>query len=129
MPSVEQFFGGTNSLLLTCGQHPAEVLRAAHWLLSNPNCLVVGHRAVDDQGRRVRPEHPSAVAWDLEGAVARASNPWGILCPMFIQLLDQLIVDVFGQDQTAATFSDHNDHEHVLFLLDIACEEARRWGR
>lgn len=84
---VQTFLDGCSAL--TNGKAPSEVLLSARYLLGSPSSWTARARALDKHGARVNPSHATAVRWDIEGAVARACNDYGILPPFFTVLLDK----------------------------------------
>jgi hypothetical protein len=74
----------------------AEVLLEAKHLLSDMMSWTQYAQARDTRGRSVRPNHPDACQWDIEGAVARFSNDMGILPLAAMYALDRVSVQLFG---------------------------------
>lgn len=118
-PSAEDFLARCNTL--TGGKTYSQILREARALLSDPTRHARYARALDATGCPVRPEDPSAVAWDLGAAISRVANGCGITPPYLLSLLDDTVCRVFGlTDVNACAFSDLWQHEDVLRLLDEA---------
>lgn len=113
-------------------QRPAnEILRIARILLSDPILWAQGARARDVNGVRVKPHHPRAACWSVNGAIAIASNPWGITPPPLLRLLDGIVrewglvqplicVDGFEIWEDSDDFNDQRPHRFILALLDEA---------
>ena len=111
---------------------PLETLRIVRKFLEDPEVWTQGARARDAIGQRVKPHHPSAVRWSLNGAIAIASNEWGITPPQLLQLLDDIVrewgaVEPFwlpkgGPEiwETCDDFNDQRPHHLVMALLDAA---------
>ena len=122
MPSADSFLAQCN--LLMCGQPPKEILRKALATLEDPVRWTQGARARDDRGRPVSPSHPSAVCWCMESAVAMACNPYGVLPPYFMYLLDEVAAEEFGHDYGAPLFNEHYGHDSIIALLKLALHRA-----
>ena len=69
----------------------------------------------------VKPHDPAAVCWDVEGAIAIECNPYGILPPFFMKLMDE-VAGKYGFD-SIGQFNDTYTHEHILRIMAEA-EEA-----
>jgi hypothetical protein len=118
MRSVDSFLARCNALME--GKSPREILEQALSKLAEPHHWTQGARARDGQGAVVRPEDPTAVCWDIEGAIAVSCNRFGVLPPYFMVLLDSVAEDEFGYPYGASHFNEHYDHDSVLTLLRIA---------
>jgi hypothetical protein len=131
MPSVEDFFEHTDSL--TSGKSALQILRETRQLLSVKERWTKSARARDQFGNVVRPEDPRAVAWCLEGAVARVCNPFGITPASIMRLLDRTIRIIYytEEDVTATVYNELMPYGSILYLLDeaIFLEEWRAAGQ
>jgi hypothetical protein len=120
---------------------PVEVLKIARILLDDMWLWSQGARARDEEGLPVPPNHPRACCWSITGAIAVASNPYGITPPFFLRVLDarawelgllrRVMPPLSRRDEeldaqlpptmTYDSVDDFNDycyHGHVLELLD-----------
>jgi len=122
MPSADSFLVQCN--LLMCGQPPKEILRKALATLEDPSRWTQGALARDQYGRSVRPASPHAVCWCMESAVAMACNPYGVLPPYFMILLDEVAEEDFGHLYGAPLFNEHYGHDAILTLLKLAIHRA-----
>lgn len=128
MPSVESFFDQCNAL--TSGKSSLQILRETRAFLSDESRWTKRALARDQEGYPVRPEDPTAVAWCLEGAVSLACNPFGIVPPSMLKLLDKVVSIIFltEEDITACMYNELADeHSDILYLLDeaILIEEVK----
>lgn len=108
-----------------------EIVRIARILLSDINLWTQSANARDEYGKRVKPNHPSAVCWSMSGAIAIASNPYGITPPSLLKLLDGIVrewglVQLLAQTpdfelwENSDDFNDKRPHPFILALLDEA---------
>jgi hypothetical protein len=106
---------------LTQGKNSVQILHETRSLLLDPQHWTPDHRACDMHGRTCRAEDPRAVAWDLEGAVARISNPFGITPPIIIKALDEAVKEISGRHLNAGYFTDRSrNHNVVIQVIDTA---------
>ena len=113
MDNTREFLERCNRLML--GQSPNVILRKAYDRIKDPDCWTTKAQARDEEGKMVRPDDPRAVRWDVQGAVAISSNPFGILPPWFMVYLDGL-----AQEEGITDVGNYNDimrHDVVLGLL------------
>lgn len=127
MQLVSHYFE-TSSLMV----RPAnEILRIARILLSDITLWTQNAHARDELGQRVKPNHPAAVCWSINGAIAIASNPYGITPPSIHRLLDSIVrewgmVQPLFQEggveiwEDSDDFNDQRPHRFILALLDEA---------
>ena len=115
-----------------------EVLRIARRLLNDPQLWTQEARARDLRGRPVRPNSPKAACWSLGGALAVASNQYGITPPTILRMLDLIVrewgmVDKLWPDddtpgpeiwECAEDYNDIRPHHFVLALLDEAIKRC-----
>ena len=109
---------------------PRDTLRVVRVLLEDPLLWAQNSRARDAQGRKVRPNDPSAVCWSLNGAIAIASNVRAITPPSLLRFLDSIVREwgmvapVWEGDpkvwETCDDFNDQRPHRFILALLDEA---------
>ncbi len=127
MRSVHSFFTRMNML---CQRPPRHVLQDALEILQDPHkrCRSPFAVAEDEVGQSVRPADPSAVRWSVEGAIAKVSNPYGVLPPYFMVLLDNVICDEFGMHCNVPYFEDHYGHAEILRVLELAIERTPNIG-
>lgn len=127
MPSVNEFLESTD--VLTSGKNSLQILREVRELLSVEDRWTKGARARDEVGRPVRAEHPNAVAWCVEGAVAKVCNPFGITPFSMMRLLDKTIRIIFRTEEeiTASMYNELMHHDAILYMLDeaILIEEVK----
>jgi hypothetical protein len=116
MDNTDEFLERCNQLMM--GQSPVDILGKAYTTISNPGRWAVGAQALSADGYMVRPHDPRAVAWDVEGAVAMASNSYGILPPYFMLLLDS-VAQSYGV-LSIGLLNDSMRHEVVLEVLEKA---------
>lgn len=108
------------------GQKPEDVLAKAVEMIRDPCQWTRGARARNELGQPVHPADPTAVAWDMEAAVAMACNPYGILPPFFMVLLDEVAQEKHG---TYAVFiAEDYRHEIVIDLLEAARTKLTTWS-
>lgn len=113
-------------------QSPVEVLEQAQELLRDPDRWCVNAHATDQAGNKVRPNSEHATAFSLEGALAWASNDYGIAPPSLLHLLDEAVGRFLSLEDPpgicnthdAGWFNDQFEHEDVLALLELAKEMA-----
>jgi len=122
MRTADSFLANCNALMH--GQSPRDILRKALELLEDPDRWTPWERAMDAQGRPVRPESPEAVCWSVESAIAKVCGSFGIVPPYFMVLLDSVLTDDLGFSMGIAYFEQHYSHEMVLGLLRKAIEKA-----
>ncbi len=114
MHTTDAFLERCNALMQ--GQDPEAVLRRALEIVREPEQWTNEFRAITADRRRCRPEDPDAAAWCIEGAVSLACNPYGILPPYFMLVMDDVARE-YGCD-TVNLLEDALDHAGVLeFLL------------
>jgi hypothetical protein len=122
-------------------REPVEIVRIARMLLDDIELWAQGARARTSTGRPCSPNHPDASAWSITGALAVASNPWGICPPFFLKILDaralelgllrlvappetprEAYLDGFLPPtithESVDEMNDYCPHVHVLELLD-----------
>lgn len=116
--SAEEFIERCDALM--CDQTPVEVLYKTRELLSDPDRWVQFVLASDENGYRTKPSDPDAVRWGLEGAVGKVSNPYGIVPPCVLKILDMAVLELYNQDVNCGYFNDNNDHQQVMNLIDGA---------
>lgn len=119
---AEEFLEG--SLPLMCGQTPQNVLLRALWVLRAPSRWVCFRRAVDANWDAVDVNDPRAVRWSVDGAVAAASNPQGVLAPYFQKLLDEVVLEMYGEDGGINCLEEYCSHGIVVRVLFRAAEKA-----
>jgi hypothetical protein len=120
MRSAESYLAKINTLL--AGQPPRAVLQRALKIIEDPSRW--HYFTQDAAGNVVRPNDLSAVRWCLEGAIARECNPYGILPPYFMVLLDTTLEEEFGFSWDLPYFEQHHDHAGVVSLLKLAILRA-----
>ena len=120
MTSANEFLERCDLLMM--GQAPRTILQKAYETIKDPARWTTGAMAVDENNRRVRPNDERAVRWDVEGAVAIASNPYGILAPFFMKLLDE-VAEEYGMFSIGA-LNDSFQHERVLAVLQEAIDRC-----
>lgn len=127
MLSAQEFLEDCNAL--TSGKSPLQILRETRELLSVPDRWTKGARARDASGSSVCPENQAAASWCLGGAIAIVCNPFGILPPSMIRLLDKVVRIIFPteEDIDAGEYNELMNHEDILYLLDeaILIEEVK----
>ena len=124
MDNVAQFIQGMDSLM---AYPPDEIFRLARTTVLYDRELWTQHAQARDQfGNMVRINDPQAVMWDVEGACGKVANPYGIVPPMIIKILDQIVQDIWNTEEDAGWLNDHRTYEHVLILLEEA--ERRKRG-
>ena len=111
------------SLPLMGGQTPQNVLLRALWVLRDPNRWTPLHRAEDHQGKSVAVNDPRAHKWCLEGAVAMASNAWGILPQYFMKLLDEVSLELY-REEAVNCLEEYCYHGHIVQVLLRAIERV-----
>lgn len=116
MDNTQAFLERCNALMM--GQSPVLILRTAYDKIRDPERWAVGAQALDSEGKKVRPDDPTAARWDVQGAIAIACNPYGILPPWFMVYLDGLAQEEGATD--VGQYNDHFRHEMVLELLTKA---------
>ena len=109
---------------------PRDTLRIARMLLENPVLWTQGARARDSQGKRVKPNAPTAVCWSVSGAIGIASNRWAIAPPELLRMLDSIVKEwgmvapvwLDGPEiwEGCDDFNDQRPHRFILALLDEA---------
>lgn len=119
MDNAKEFLERCNRLML--GQDPKDILRRAADRIRDPAHWTVQAPARDAQSRWVKPHDPSAVRWDIQGAIAIECNPYGIFPPFFMKLLDEL-AEKYGCE-SIGMFNDAYSHDRVLRIMAEA-EEA-----
>jgi len=112
-----------SSRLLMEGQTPRNILLRALWVLRDPNRWVNYSRAVDDEGHAVAVDDPAATRWSIEGAVAMASNPHGILPQFFMKFLDEVSLALY-QEESVNCLEDYCGHMAIVCVLRRAIELA-----
>ena len=112
------------SLPLMGGQTPQNVLLRALWVLRDPNRWVAHCRAADIQGNPVPPTDPRAYKWCLEGAVAMASNPDGVMPPYFMKLLDEVVMELYREECGVNCLEEYCYHGHIVRVLQRAIERV-----
>ena len=108
------------------GQQPSDILRKAAKLIEDPDRWAKGARARDTEGYAVEAKDPTATSWCLEGAIAITCNPFGILPPYFMVLLDSVAEEYFDFPWGAPRFNEYYSHESVIRLLEIAAIKSER---
>lgn len=116
MNSTDSFLEGCDDLMT--GQTPKAILQKAYDRISDKAKWTRGAVARNANGGKVRPDSTEAVCWDIEGAVSLACNPYGILPPFFIKLLDG-VAEEYGTI-SSGLLNDHFSHEIVLEALSKA---------
>lgn len=116
MDNAIEFLERCNQLML--GQDPKYILRRARERISDPARWTTAAPARNAQGQWRKPHEPDACCWDIEGAIAIECNPYGILPPFFMRLLDGL-VEGLGCD-SIGTLNDAYSHEMVLQIMERA---------
>lgn len=119
--SAEAFLAANADLME--GQSPRTILLRALWVLRDPSRWVNYTRAADVDGRAVAVDDPDAVRWSIEGAVAMASNPHGILPQFFMKLLDDVSRELYQEDSVNC-LEDYCDHAAVVRVLLRAIERT-----
>lgn len=114
MDSTSSFLQRCNALMQ--GQDPIPVLRRALEIIREPEQWTPRSRALDNRGYAVSPEDPNAVCWCIEGAVSMACNPYGILPPYFMRIMDEVAVE-YGCD-SVNLLEDALDHAGVVEFLE-----------
>lgn len=112
------------SLPLMWGQTPLNILLRAFWVLRDRRRWVNFAYAVDEDWNEVHVTDPTAVRYSLEGAVAMASNPYGLLPPYFMKLLDEVIMELYGEDGGVGCLEEYCGHRTVLLVLKRAIERV-----
>lgn len=140
---------------LTRGRAPVEIFGMVRLLLNDEILWTRQALARDVHGRPVRPNHPDAVCWCVEGAIAFVANDRGVVPPFFMQYMDLVIqydfMDVIHEtfiwrepvnignleDEddvsfmrlpelvTTPIFQDRVTHATVLALLDACLRRLR----
>lgn len=118
METTDTFLERCNALMQ--GQDAITVLRRAKEILQEPEQWTPRARALDVRGSWVRPDHPTATRWCIEGAVSLACNKFGILPPYFMVVLDRAAME-YGCD-SVNLLEDALDHTGVLEFLDRVIE-------
>ena len=114
---------------------PQEIFRIARMLLTDIELWSQGARARDEDGHPCLPHDARACQWSMNGALAIASNPYGITPPALLELLDgivkewKLVERLYLEGgvelwETCDDFNDHRPHRFVLALLDEAAARA-----
>jgi len=120
MDNTSEFLERCNRLMM--GQSPKDILQRAYDRISDPEWWAVGAQALNENGGMVPPHDTTAVRWSVQGAVALASNPYGILPPYFMQLLDE-VAEEYGVI-TIGLLNDGFRHEIVLEALQKAIDRC-----
>lgn len=120
MRSAESYLAQCNTLM--AGQPPRDILRRALGIIEDPRRW--HHFTHDAEGSIVKATDPSAVRWDLEGAIAASCNRYGILPPYFMVLLDETLREDFGFEWGSAYYQQSHHHDAVVALLKMAIERA-----
>jgi hypothetical protein len=102
------------------GQNPRDILRRAADRIRDPSRWTSQAVARDAQGRIVKPHDPAAVCWDVGGAIAIECNPYGILPPFFMKLMDE-VAGKYGFD-SIGQFNDTYTHKRILRIMAEAEE-------
>jgi hypothetical protein len=105
------------------GQTPQSILLRALWVLRDPNRWVSFHRAADVNYNWVPANDPRAVRWSIEGAVAMACNPEGVLPPFFMKLLDEVSLELY-REESVNCLEEYCRHQHVVQVLQRAIERV-----
>lgn len=116
MDNAKEFLERCDRLML--GQDPKDILRRARARLEDDTKWTVGAPARNAEGAWRKPDAPDAVRWDIQGAIAIECNPYGILPPFFMKLLDELVAPL-GCD-SVGVFNDTFSHDKMLELFDAA---------
>lgn len=120
----ETILGGNRSAALV-------TLQSAHDLILDRGRYITHAMSLNAEGKPVKPQDPTAVAWNMEGALARHCNEWGIIPPSILQHVDYCVplysvyVQLPMSPDHFATFGDFGEyyhHEHALGLLNYARE-------
>jgi hypothetical protein len=105
-----------------------DALRNMRKLLSDPATWIKGDYAVNKDGECIRPEHPDACQFCVEGARMRSVAPLeGWDCVLVFRQLTCALPNGFGN---IPAFNDHPDtkHEDVLALIDRAIKKEEESG-
>lgn len=113
---------------------PSEILLATKQRL-RPDAWTKAAVARDARGRNVKPLDPNACCWCVEGALAVESNPYGLIPPILLQLIDAAAIHVAthlglhtpNSEFSITTMAELNDmasFEVVHAALDVALEYA-----
>ena len=121
MSSPHEFLDRCNQLMQ--GQDPTTVLRRALEIIREPEQWTPRARALDEKGRWVHPGDPTATRWCIEGAVSLACNPYGILPPYFMALLDEVAMEYgcYGVN----LLEDGCDHARAIEFLERVIERVQ----
>lgn len=122
---------------------PSQTLLHVHALLSDKSRWARGARARDIYGNNVKPHHPEAVAWSINGALAYFSNDLGMTPVAMLQWLDSyvihlglaVVVGAVDEDLACAYYQNVDDvnderlnHETLLQFLQAAAAELAAQG-
>jgi hypothetical protein len=121
---------------LTNGQTLQQILHGTYARLSREGSWTIHATARTASGRQVRPVHPEACCWSIEGAIAIQCNQFGYCPPWVLRWLDHLLLTERVQinqelglhpDSVFDDIGDLNDRvqrEHVLTFLAYALIRA-----
>jgi hypothetical protein len=125
----------SNQDVLLDGKTPEELIRQAEVLIWKPvNYFVdytAAHRSLVDGVvvlEQVKPTDVRANCWNLEGALARVANPWGIVPPGVLRFLDEYMCVYVDENMSVPStsfssfgeFGVYASHAHALQFLDRA---------
>lgn len=110
---------------LTNGQTLHDILEKTLLFLSDDTHWCQGAQALNSNCQKVRINSPDAVAWSIEGAVGKCSNDEGIIPTFILLYLDQVVLELFGNDEGVGWFNDSHTHEYVLMFLQQALRQCK----
>jgi hypothetical protein len=112
VPTLEEYFNDPGAI--------AELILKAIVLLGDYNNWCQGDAAaLTADCRRTRPASPEAVAWTIEGALAKFS-PHGVLTPKVLWYMDWLVFEKTGREDGVAWFNNMYDHGTIIDFLEEA---------
>lgn len=113
---------------LTSGKTLKQILTEARATISDPDSWCQHRIAKDASGHLINPSSPLARQWCLSGAIARASNNYGISPPGILQYLDSFLISGEVKNKLefkkAEEFNDFYQHRYVLAYLDYVIERT-----
>ena len=118
MTDLHGFLASCNDL--TAGKALRDIFLSVIVLLGEYHNWCQGAYALTSDCRRVKNNSAEAVAWSIEGAIGKLSNPAGIVPPYIIQWLDTLALELTACDQGVGWFNDTFDHGTIIDFLEEA---------
>jgi hypothetical protein len=132
MELVSSFYSNPSLMV----RSPHDIFRIVRMLLSDVELWAQGARARDENGEPCKPHSPHACCWSLSGALAIASNPYGVTPPVLLKFLDGIVQEwklaqcYFRDPDTGYEIwedcDDYNDNRPHRFLLALLDEAVAR---